>query len=171
MGGYMDAATLIRDARGAAGLSQRELAKIAGTSQPAIVRYERGTSVPTLTTLDRLLEACGRRVVLSAEPVIGLATKDTPLAQRLRRHRDELIAASRSHGAHDVRVFGSVARREDRPDSDIDLLVDLEPGRTLLDLVAFGREASEILDIPVDVATPDMLPDRARRARSESVTL
>jgi len=89
----------------------------------------------------------------------------------LREYRDALIQASKSHGALDVRVFGSVARHEDRPDSDVDLLVELEPGRTLLDLVAFGREASEILDIPVDVATADMLPDHAVRARSESFAL
>lgn len=95
----------------------------------------------------------------------------SPHAQRLRERRAALLDASRNHGARDVRVFGSVARREERPDSDIDLLVELDPERTLLDLVAFGREASEILGMPVDVATPDMLPDDAERARSESFAL
>lgn len=91
--------------------------------------------------------------------------------QRLQERRNALLNASRSHGAHDVRVFGSVARQDERPDSDIDLLVELDPERTLLDLVAFGREASEILGMPVDVATADMLPDGAEHARSESFSL
>jgi predicted nucleotidyltransferase len=55
-----------------------------------------------------------------------------------------------------------VARGEEHANSDIDLLVDLEPGRTLLDLAGFRREASAILGVPVDVATPDMLKDRVR---------
>jgi len=46
--------------------------------------------------------------------------------------------------------------------SDVDLLVDLKPGRTLVDLAAFRREAKEILDLPVDVATTDMLKDHLR---------
>ena len=48
------------------------------------------------------------------------------------------------------------------PASDIDLLVDLKPNRTLLDLAAFRREAAEILGVPVDVATADMLKERIR---------
>jgi uncharacterized protein len=92
-------------------------------------------------------------------------------AQRLREHREALLDASRSHGARDVRVFGSVARQDEHPDSDVDLLVELDPERTLLDLVAFGRKASEILGMPVDVATADMLPDGAEHARSESFVL
>lgn len=170
----MDAATLIREARSSAGISQRELARLAGTSQPAVARYESGAAIPTLATLDRLLEACGRRVVLSAEPVgysVGRESATSPQGRHLQEHRDALLEASRSHGALDVRVFGSVARHEARPDSDVDLLVELEPGRTLLDLVAFGREASDILDMPVDVATADMLPDHAERALAESFAL
>lgn len=92
-------------------------------------------------------------------------------AQRLSKHRNALLDASRSHGASSVRVFGSVARQDERLDSDIDLLVELDSERTLLDLVAFGREASEILGMPVDVATADMLPDGAEHARSESFAL
>ena len=61
-----------------------------------------------------------------------------------------------------IRVFGSLARGDALPTSDIDLLVELEPGRTLLDIAAFRREAQEILGAPVDVATPDMLKHRIR---------
>jgi len=61
-----------------------------------------------------------------------------------------------------VRVFGSIARDEAGPASDIDLLVELAPGRTLLDLIGFRRDAAEVLGIPVDVATPDMLKEHIR---------
>jgi predicted nucleotidyltransferase len=57
------------------------------------------------------------------------------------------------HGVHSVRVFGSVARGEQRPDSDIDLLVDLEPRRSLLDLIAFAQDLEEALGRHVDAVT------------------
>ncbi len=59
--------SLLREIRLSAGLSQRALAERAGTSQPAIVRYERGATTPSWETLERLAEACGRRLRLSAE--------------------------------------------------------------------------------------------------------
>jgi predicted nucleotidyltransferase len=73
-----------------------------------------------------------------------------------------LLDAAEKYGVGRVRVFGSLARGEANETSDIDLLVDLKPGHTLLDLASFRREAAEILDLPVDVATPDMLKDRIR---------
>ncbi len=59
-------------------------------------------------------------------------------------------------------MFGSLARGEAEAGSDVDLLVDLKPGRTLIDLAAFRREAGEILNLSVDVATADMLKERIR---------
>lgn len=85
-----------------------------------------------------------------------------PQADKLRRQRRRLLDAAERHGVDHLRAFGSLARGEATADSDIDLLVDLKPGRTLLDLAAFRREATEILDLPVDVATADMLKDRIR---------
>ncbi len=61
--------TLVRDARLAAGLSQRGLAQRAGTSQPAIARYERGVATPSWETLQRLVAACGQRLRLSTEAI------------------------------------------------------------------------------------------------------
>ncbi len=52
-----------------AGLSQRALAERAGTSQPAVVRYESGATAPTLQTLERLASACGRQLRIDVEPV------------------------------------------------------------------------------------------------------
>jgi predicted nucleotidyltransferase len=73
----------------------------------------------------------------------------------------QLREVARRRGVHNLRVFGSATRDPERA-RDLDLLVDLEPDRTLLDLVAFRREAEEILTMPVDVATPDMLKERIR---------
>jgi len=62
-------ATLVRESRLAAGLSQRALARRAETSQPAVARYERGVATPSWETLQRLVAACGRRVTLNAEAI------------------------------------------------------------------------------------------------------
>jgi transcriptional regulator with XRE-family HTH domain len=72
---------LIREARLAAGLSQRSLAERARTSQPAIARYEQGAATPSLATLERLLEACGKRLRIRADVVADAA--DVELAERL----------------------------------------------------------------------------------------
>jgi predicted nucleotidyltransferase len=85
-----------------------------------------------------------------------------PQANMLRRQRRRLLDAAEKHGVGSLRVFGSLARGEEKAASDVDLLVDLKPGRTLLNLAAFRREAAEILDLPVDVATADMLKERIR---------
>jgi predicted nucleotidyltransferase len=61
------------------------------------------------------------------------------------------------HGASNVRVFGSVARGEDTPESDIDILVDLAPNVGLVTLAQLEREISQILGVPVDVVPADSL--------------
>jgi predicted nucleotidyltransferase len=71
----------------------------------------------------------------------------------LHSKRDEILRIASTHGARNLRVFGSVARGEDHPRSDIDLLVDMEPGRSLLDLVALGQDLEELLHRKVDVLT------------------
>ena len=65
--------------------------------------------------------------------------------------RDAILSLAARHGARNVRVFGSVARGDPRPDSDLDLLVDLEAGRTLLDHVALRQDLAQLLGRPVDV--------------------
>lgn len=158
----------IRRARLGANLSQVDLAAHAGTSQSALARYETGAALPTLPTLERLLAACGRRLEIKtapahpSTPASSVRSRLGPQADRLRQQRRRLLDAADRHGIGHLRAFGSLARGEARTDSDVDLLVDLKPGRTLLDLAAFRREAAEILDLPVDVATPDMLKARFR---------
>jgi predicted nucleotidyltransferase len=95
-----------------------------------------------------------------------------PQARELRRCRRRLLDAADAHGVGKMRVFGSLARGQAGTASDVDLLIDLKAGRTLLDLAAFRREATEILDMPVDVATEDMLKDRIRdRVLAEALPL
>jgi len=69
---------------------------------------------------------------------------DTRLGRRLRQRRAALIAVAESHGATNLRVFGSVARGEDRSDSDIDLLVDLAPADSLKPRVRADAEREAI---------------------------
>ena len=72
-------------------------------------------------------------------------------------HREEILRLAASHGAHNVRVFGSVVRGEERPDSDIDILVDVEPGRSLKDHAGLLVELREMLGRSVDVVPSDSL--------------
>src|SRR6266852_6147264 len=67
--------------------------------------------------------------------------------------RDRILAVAGEHGAHNVRVFGSRARGSARPGSDLDLLVTLEPGRSLLDLIAVKQDLEDELRCRVDVVT------------------
>lgn len=161
----MDASSAIRDARTRAGLSQAELAVRAKTSQPAVARYEAGGSAPSLRTLERLLAACGSSLELAARaedpPRRSPPARD--LRALLRRSRGRLHEIARRHGVRNVRVFGSVARRTEHAGSDVDLLVELDPDRTLLDLIGFEQDAEEALGIPVDAVTPRFMRGRVRK--------
>jgi len=80
----------------------------------------------------------------------------------LEERRAEILALAAQHGATDVRVFGSVARLEDDAQSDIDFLVRLEPGRSLLDLGALLMDLQDLLDRDVDIVTEAGLRKRIR---------
>jgi predicted nucleotidyltransferase len=80
----------------------------------------------------------------------------------LREKRDDILRTAARHGAHNVRVFGSTARGDVGPESDIDLLVNLEPGRSLLDLGALLMDLQDLLGCPVDVVTEAGLRSRIR---------
>lgn len=169
----MDASTLLRTTRVAAGLSQAALADRAGTSQPAVSRYESGTSSPSVETLDRLLAVMGARLQLSAaEAPRHLDVRGARLA-KLRRHRAQVRRVVRKHGGRNVRVFGSVARGQDGPESDVDLVIDLDVRTVgLLPLLAITDELNALLDERVDVAPAQALaPHVAASALAEAVPL
>jgi predicted nucleotidyltransferase len=75
----------------------------------------------------------------------------------LKDKREEILRIAAKHGAYNVRIFGSVARGEASQESDVDFLVDMEPGRSLFDHVALLQDLEELLGMKVDVATEDAL--------------
>ena len=168
----MDAASLIKTTRTAAGLSQAELARRAGTSQPAVARYETGAVSPSVRTLEHLVHAAGRRLVLGDSPAVCSDLSSARMA-KLRHNRPAIESAVRAAGARYLRVFGSVARGEDGPDSDIDLLVEFDVSHSgALRLIQLRRALSEILDEQIDLATPELLaPAVAQQALAEAIPL
>jgi predicted nucleotidyltransferase len=94
------------------------------------------------------------------------------IEQLLKEKRDEILRVAVRYGARNVRVFGSVARHEADERSDIDLVVDLEPGRSLFDLGGLQYELEQLLGRPVDVLTERGLKSRLReRVLREAVAL
>jgi predicted nucleotidyltransferase len=92
------------------------------------------------------------------------------LKDRLEDLRDVIVSTAAACGASNVRLFGSVARGEEHENSDVDFLVRLEPGRTLLDLVRLETKLEELLGRPVDVVTEASLGEPIRsRALREAV--
>ena len=90
----------------------------------------------------------------------------------LRERREEILRAAALHGASKVRVFGSAVRGEAGPESDLDFLVELGPGRSLLDHAALLLDLKELLGCDVDVLTDKGIHPRIRdRVLKEAVTL
>jgi predicted nucleotidyltransferase len=86
--------------------------------------------------------------------------------------REDINRIAATHGARNVRVFGSVGRGEANDASDLDLLVDMSEGRTLFDLVALGADLEEALGVAVDVVTEKSLSPYLRdRVLAEAVSL
>jgi uncharacterized protein len=90
----------------------------------------------------------------------------------LRARRPEIMAHATEHGARNVRVFGSIARGEAGASSDVDLLVEMEPGRNLLDLSGLWQDLEDLLGTHVDVLTDGgVSPHMRDRIFAEAVPL
>ena len=143
----------IRDARVALGISAMDLAKRAGVTENAIQKIESGASKqPSFDVGLKIAIALS----ISAESLGGYSsssTHSTSLAsviRALRAHRDEL----QKLGITETFVFGSVARGEDGPNSDIDLIIDVPSnGFSLLDLSRVGIFLEDVLGRKVDLIT------------------
>jgi predicted nucleotidyltransferase len=91
---------------------------------------------------------------------------------RLRHRRQEILGYAASHGARNVRVFGSVVRGDADAASDVDLLVEMEPGRSLLDLVGLWQDLEDLLGTHVDVLSDGgVSPHLRERIYAEAVPL
>ena len=98
--------------------------------------------------------------------------KSLNIYNTLQERRAEIIAIATKHGAYNVRVFGSVARHEADSASDLDLLVDMEPERSLLDLGGMLMDLQDLLGCRVDVVTEKGLRGRIReRVLKEATAL
>lgn len=129
------ASRILREAVGHAaerGLTQTQIAHATGRSQPEV---------------SRLIKAYRA----------GRFRPRSPLGKLLVRHRNDVLALARTHKAHNVRVFGSLVLGEDDTESDIDLLVDLDPGADLVDLASLDNELERLLGHPVDIVPARML--------------
>lgn len=145
----------IRASRLAAGLSQSELARRAGVSQPNLSAYEQGRRTPSPLVLDRIRRALQRRP-----------------SERLAEHLDEVRALIQRHCATDPHIFGSVARGADREASDLDLMVTFGPHASLFDEIALRLELEELLGVKVDVVASDATVARIpRSAQKDAVPL
>lgn len=87
--------------------------------------------------------------------------------EALRARREEIVAIAEKHGAYDVRIFGSVARGEETPQSDVDILVTIEEGRSIFDQAALWLDLQDTLNCEVDLLAdhPEAgyITDMARR--------
>lgn len=121
----------------------------------------------------------GRTIVLSCynprkQAVLHIESDCEPMSveELLKTRREEILQISAKYGARNVRIFGSVARGEARPDSDIDFLVEMEPGRSLFDLGGLLVDLQQLLGVQVDVVTEKGLRSRIRdRVLREAILL
>ncbi len=94
------------------------------------------------------------------------------IARKLQENRDDVLSLAARHGAHNIRVFGSVARGDSNEDSDLDLLVEMEAGRSLFDMGGLLMELQDMLGCKVDVVSEKGLSPRIReRVLGEAVPL
>lgn len=108
----------------------------------------------------------------SAGEIMHRSVLGGPLGRVLSERRAEVLAIAERHGLTDVRVFGSVARGDDGPDSDVDLLVDLPAGMGLFGLGRAAEELEDLLQVAVDLVPARSLKPRVRpEVEAETVAL
>jgi predicted nucleotidyltransferase/DNA-binding XRE family transcriptional regulator len=144
-------ALLLINARKNSLLTQAQVAERAGTSQSAVVRYEKGLQTPSVDTLQRLLKANGFELILEIKKAKKVGAK-SELYKIVQANRGEIREILHSLGARNIRIVGSVARGEDDKESDLDLLVDIdkESGNTFK-AVLCAKKISKIIGRDVDI--------------------
>lgn len=159
----------IAAARRDRGLTQADLARAAALERTALSKIERGHRGVGSLELARIARALGRPLEwFVAEPT----SEPARTLRDLRKRRRVITEIAARYGARSVRVFGSLARGQAGPDSDVDLLVRMDRGRSLLDQAALLVELSDLLGRDVDVLTEEGLREGIReRVLREAVPL
>lgn len=159
----------VAHARRAGGLSQAALGRAVSLDRTAISKIESGRRDVSSLELARIARTLRR-------PLESFVSEDQPPSEDpavlLHDNRRAIKGLAAKHGVRSIRVFGSVARGDAQRDSDVDLLVDFKPGRSIFDQAALLVELRELLGRDVDVVTPEGLRDRIReRVLREAVPL
>lgn len=131
-------AALVAAARADRRMTQTELARAAGMSQPNVAAIEAGRRSVSIEVLERLLRAADYRPSIPLEEAA-----------------DAIVSAGARYGIRDIRVFGSVARGADHFSSDIDLLARVDEGRSYFDIAMFQNAVETLTGFPVDVVVDD----------------
>jgi uncharacterized protein len=97
-------------------------------------------------------------------------TRRPPTLEELRELRHEILEIAARYGVFDIRVYGSVARGDATEESDVDFLVDIEKGRSLLDLGGFYMALRDLLGVEIDVGT-EIKPRLREQVEAEAVPL
>jgi uncharacterized protein len=148
----------IADTARTQGLSRRALAQRAGVRPETLSRIaSRGTC--DFATLERLAAVVGLRLGLHGEAPGTGGGRDAVLGKQ-----SLVRTLAKAHGAHSVELFGSAARGEDGPGSDLDFVVELESGRSLLDLIGLAEDLQEVFGRKVEVVTRAGMKPRVRAA-------
>jgi predicted nucleotidyltransferase/DNA-binding XRE family transcriptional regulator len=163
-----NAASTIRDARLRAKLTQLELARRANLAQSVVSAYESSRREPSIDMLRKLAGAAGFDLAITLVP-------SRPMSERraaVEANRISLLRSLSKLGVRHVRLFGSVARGDDGPESDIDLLVDIRSSVSLFDLGRMRAEAERILGSSVDIVPSNSLkPDVVESVLAEAILL
>ena len=142
----------LREERQDSGLSQADLARLAGIAQSNLSAYESGRRPASEAMLQRIRKAMVRP------------------SRRLAEHRDQIADLIRQCGATHPRVFGSVARGQDTPASDLDILVTVDTNRAW-EFVSLKRHLEQLLGCRVDVVSEGGLTERHGQIRDEAIPL
>lgn len=143
-----------------AGLSQRALATRSGVASSTVARIESGRLQPSTEVARQLLHELGLQLVVANTARSALA-----------KHRRDLRHLLAGHGCHNPRIFGSVARGDDGPDSDLDILCRTDDGFSLLDLVEASEAAEALLGCRVDIIDDRGSGDVLASAQREAIPL
>ncbi|MFZ2964884.1 MAG: nucleotidyltransferase domain-containing protein [Rhodoglobus sp.] len=147
------ASQVLRDARARARLTQAELGSRANVPQSVVSAYESARREPSVDMLTRLTAAAGFHLRLDLTPAAPRSRLQSLVDRNRLRLRRELMAL----GASNIRIFGSVARGDDAPDSDVDVLVDVDESVGLFALGRMRSAAERVLGVPVDIVPADGL--------------